>query len=228
MRSWLSLVARLRTGDSYALVLALLIASLFLGILAPQETWGRVLRDTVLAGTVVVAYWTATARRAFLVPRVVVPSIALVFVVVGALEGATTQAVSAGIGAALAAGVAVLVARDLFDRGLVDVQTVLGALSLYVLVGVFFGSLYSLVAETGDGAFFTRGDDGSTGEHLYFSLVAITTTGFGDLAPSSSLGRALTAVEVVVGQLYLVTVVAIIVAAATRRMVPRRGGDSPT
>ena len=116
----------------------------------------------------------------------------------------------------LTAGVAVLVARDLFERGKVDVQTVLGALSLYVLVGVFFASLYSLVAEIGDGAFFTRGDDGSTGERLYFSLVTISTTGFGDLAPASGLGRALTAVEIVVGQLYLVTVVAILVAAATR------------
>jgi hypothetical protein len=54
VRSRLSLVARLRSGDSYALVLALLLSSLFFGILAPQETWGRVLRDTVLAGTVVV------------------------------------------------------------------------------------------------------------------------------------------------------------------------------
>ena len=111
------------------LVLALLLSSVFFGILAPDETWGRVLRDAVLAGTVVVAYWTATARRAFLIPRVIVPSIALVLVVVGAIEGATTQAASAAIGAVLAAGVAVLVVRDLFERGRVDVQTVLGALS---------------------------------------------------------------------------------------------------
>ena len=58
----------------------------------PGGDVGRVLRDAVLAGTVVVAYWTATARRAFLIPRVIVPSIALVLVVVGAVEGATTQA----------------------------------------------------------------------------------------------------------------------------------------
>jgi Ion channel len=180
-----SLVAQLQSGDSYALVLALLLGSVFLAIVAPEETWGRVLRDAVLAGTVVVAYWTATARRAFLIPRVVVPSVALVFVVVGALEGATTQGAAAAVGAVLIAGVSFLIARDLFDRGKVDAQTVLGALSLYVLVGAFFASMYSFVAAAGDGAFFTRGSDGSTGEHLYFSLVAISTTGFGDLAPAS-------------------------------------------
>ncbi len=53
------------------------------------------------------------------------------------------------LGVALTAGVAFLIARDLFDRGKVDAQTVLGALSLYVLVGVFFASLYSLVAAAG-------------------------------------------------------------------------------
>jgi hypothetical protein len=54
-----SLVAQLQSGDSYALVLALLLASVFVAIVAPEETWARVLRDTLLAGTVVVPYWTA-------------------------------------------------------------------------------------------------------------------------------------------------------------------------
>ncbi len=212
-----TVVANLQSGDSYALVLGLLLASVFLAVVAPDETWGRVLRDTVLAATVVVAYWTATARRAFLIPRVIVPSIALVLVVVGAVEGATTQAVSAAIGAVLTAGVAYLVARDLADRRSVDIQTVLGALSLYVLLGIFFASLYALVAEIGDGAFFTRGDDGSQGERVYFSFVTISTTGFGDLAPASGVGRAFAVMEIIIGQLYLVTVVAILVTAATRR-----------
>jgi hypothetical protein len=117
----------------------------FVAIVSPEETWARVIRDVVLAATVVVAYWTATARRAFLIPRVIVPSVALVFVVVGAVEGATSEGVAAAIKAALTAGVGFLIARDLFDRRKVDAQTVLGALSLYVLVGIFFSSLYSLV-----------------------------------------------------------------------------------
>ncbi len=155
-------------------------------------------------------------------------SVALVLVVVGAVEGATTQSAAAVILATLTAGIAVLVARDLFDRGKVDLQTVFGALSLYVLVAILFASLYTLVAELGDEAFFTSGDDGSLGERLYFSVVTISTTGFGDLAPASGIARSLVALEIVVGQLYLVTVVAILVTAATARLAPRDGGDSTT
>jgi hypothetical protein len=220
-----SLAADVRSGDSYALVLALLLASVVVAILAPDETWGRILRDAVIAGTIVVAYWTATARQAFLVPRVLVPGIALALVVVGAIEGAATQAVAAAIGVVLVGGVIVLISRDLFDRGRVDAQTVLGTLSLYVLLGALFASLYSFLAAVDEGDLFTRGDDGTTGERLYFSLVALTTTGFGDLAPASSAGRALVALEVVVGQLYVVSVVAVIVAAAARRQLAQRPED---
>ncbi|HST19363.1 MAG TPA: ion channel [Gaiellaceae bacterium] len=59
-------------------------------------------------------------------------------------------------------------------------------------------------------------------------LVTITTTGFGDLAPASDLGRALASVEVVFGQLYLTTVVAVIVAAAARARRAPRPDDSAT
>lgn len=223
MRPLRALGANVRSGDSYAFVLALLLAALVVAIVAPDETWGRVLRDAVFAASVVFTYWTATARRAFLIPRVIVPSIVLVLVVVGAFEGATTAAVAAGIGAVLSAALAVLIARDLFDRGRVDVQTVLGALSLYVLLGFLFASLFGLVAEVDDDPFYANGRDGDPGEHLYFSFVALTTTGFGDLSPADGVGRALAVLEIVVGQLYLVTVVAVIVTAATgRQLLDRR------
>jgi hypothetical protein len=219
-----SLLAHLRSGDSYALVLGLLLLSVFFVIASPDARWARVVGDALLAVTVIVTYWTATARRTFLVPRVVVPAVALAFVVVVTAEAAISETAAAAVSAALTVGVAILVAIDLLGRRKVDAQTVLGALSLYLLLSVFFAALYALGAAAGDGAFFTRGDDGSQGERLYFSVVAITTTGFGDLAPATDPGRALVALEVVIGQLYLVTVVAVIVAAAARG--PRTGGDA--
>jgi hypothetical protein len=212
-----SLLAQLRTGDSYALVLVLLLATVFCTIVAPEETWGRVFRDIVLASSVLVTYWTATARQSLFVPRVLAPGLVVAFVVVGAIESSSTDAVAAAFAAVFTVGAIVLVVRDLFDRGRVDDQTVLAALSLYVLVGVLFAALYAFFAATGDSAFYTRGDDASTGEDLYFSLAALTTTGFGDLAPATSVGRALASLELVVGQLYLVTIVTVIVAAAMRR-----------
>jgi hypothetical protein len=203
-----------RAGESYAVVLALLLASLVVGIVAPESTWARVTRDAVLSVTIVVAYWTATRWRPFLVPGVLLPSAALVFVLIGALEGARTHAVTAAIGTVLVGIVACLVTRDLVGRGTVTMQTVFGALSLYVLLGMFFGLLYMFIADVTDAPFFGRGDDGTSGEHLYYSFVAISTTGFGDLAPATGVGRALTVLEIVLGQLYLVTVVAVLVTTA--------------
>jgi hypothetical protein len=223
-----SLLAQLRSGDSYALVLALLLLSVFVVIAAPDTRWARLLGDAILACSAVVTVWTATAGRALLAPRVVVPGIALALLVVAVVEGDSRETASAVIAAVLSIGVAVMVALDLFARRRVDAQTVLGALSLYVLLGVFFASLYSFAALVDDGAFFTRGDDASNGERLYFSLVSITTTGFGDLAPASDLGRALAALEVVLGQLYLVTVVAVIVGAAMRRRPPGERAAGPS
>jgi hypothetical protein len=218
------LVDDVRSGESYALVLALLLASLVVAIIAPETTWARVLRDVVLSVTIVVAYWTATRRRASVLPGALWPSIALVFVLVGALEGARTHAVTAAIGAVLVGIVAFLVTRDLLRRGRVNRQTVFGALSLYVLLGMFFGFVYMFIADVTDAAFFAHGDDGTSGEHLYYSFVAISTTGFGDLSPATGIGRALTVLEIVLGQLYLVTVVAVLVTtAADRRLTAVRG-----
>jgi hypothetical protein len=219
------LLARSRSGDSYELVLGLLLVSLVLGISAPEEPWARVLRDAVLAATIVIAYWTATARRAFLIPRVIVPSIALTLVVVALAEGEQTRPVGALIEAALIAGTSFLVARDLFDRGRVDMQTVLGALSLYVLVGFFFGAVYAFVGRVDADPFFANGHDGTMSDYLYFSFVTISTTGFGDLSAAEEAGRALAVLEIVVGQLYLVTVVAVLVTAATGRALIQRRRD---
>lgn len=115
-----SVIADLRTGDSYALVLVLLLASVFCTIVAPEDTWGRIFRDTVLAVTVLVTYWTATARRSLFVPRVLVPGLVITFVVVGAIEGSSTDAVAAAFSAVFTVGGIFLVVRDLFDRGKVD------------------------------------------------------------------------------------------------------------
>jgi hypothetical protein len=216
---------RIRSGDSYSLVLILLLASVFVGIASPEATWARVLRDVVLAGTALIAFWTATAQRPLLVPGVLVPGLAIALVLVGLVEGADTGVVGAAIGAALTALLTVLVARDLVARGRVDAQTVLGALSLYVLVAIVFASLFALVGELDDQAFFGNGIEATISEYLYFSFVTISTTGFGDLSAAARVGRALAVIEIVVGQLYLVTVVAVIVTTALGRAVVDRRSD---
>ena len=61
------------------------------------------------------------------------------------------------------------------------------------------------------GAFFTVAGEQEAVDFLYFSLVTLTTTGYGDLAARTDLGRMLAVTEALTGQVYLVTVVAVLV-----------------
>ena len=65
-------------------------------------------------------------------------------------------------------------------------------------------------------------------DYLYFSLVTLATLGYGDLSASSSLGRMLSVTEALAGQLYLVSIVAVLVSnigtTPLRRQAPREDG----
>jgi hypothetical protein len=93
-------------------------------------------------------------------------------------------------------------------------QAVAGAVSIYLLIGLVFAWLIGFVAHVDDAPYFVGGTDGTEGERAYYSLAVLTTTGFGDFTAAQPLGRALAVVEMLVGQLYLVTVIGVPGAAA--------------
>ena len=64
----------------------------------------------------------------------------------------------------------------------------------------------------------------TTADYLYFSFMTQTTVGYGDLTAAGNLGRACAVLEALVGQLYLVTVVALVVS----RMRPRNRSKDPS
>jgi voltage-gated potassium channel Kch len=74
-----------------------------------------------------------------------------------------------------------------------------------------FTFVYGAAAALGSGDFFAEGADGTPSLRLYFSYVTLTTVGYGDYTPAGDLGHTLAIVEALLGQLYLVTVVAVIV-----------------
>ena len=121
----------------------------------------------------------------------------------------------------LAAGTLALavVLRRLLKHREVDKSTLLGALSAYLLIPLIFFCLYLVVDVAGQEPFF--GHPASTPKFMYFSLTTLTTSG-SDLQPASDAARLLTASETVIGQVYLVTFVAMIVGLmATKWRNPR-------
>lgn len=111
----------------------------------------------------------------------------------------------------LVATVPWVIARSLWKRKVIDVRTVLGAVCIYVLLGMLFAFLYAAINALATGPFFVQTSNATTPDFLYFSYVTQTTVGYGDYTARDDLGRALAVLEAVGGQLYLVTVIAVLV-----------------
>ena len=114
---------------------------------------------------------------------------------------------------------------------MITLRTMFGVLCVYLLIGD--GVRVRLRDHLG-GRRRARSSPRSTGgdqaDFLYFSFVTMTTTGFGDLTAADDLGRALAVTEALIGQIYLVTVVALIVSNMRgRELAPsgERAGDPP-
>jgi hypothetical protein len=94
-----------------------------------------------------------------------------------------------------------LLAR-VFGPGRVTLHRLLGAVAVYVLLAVGWGTGYELLTVLRPGA-IVRGDGPATlDEAMWMSFVTLTTTGYGDVLPVSGLARSLAALEAMVGVLY--------------------------
>ncbi|HEY8466653.1 MAG TPA: ion channel [Solirubrobacterales bacterium] len=120
----------------------------------------------------------------------------------------------------------VVVVRDIVLAQEVTADSILGAVSVYSLLGILFAHAYGAVHHLGAQPFFAGhpGADGS--DFIFFSYTTLTTTGYGDLVPSGQPGELLAGLEMLVGQIFLVTLVARLVAVwkPGERLRARRGG----
>jgi hypothetical protein len=104
----------------------------------------------------------------------------------------------------------VLIARRVLQHTVVTPQTIMGSVAAYLQIAVAYAFLFQTIdAFTTSQRFF--GQEVSTTTYMYFSLVTISTVGFGDYTAVTSLGHLASASEAVVGQVFLVTFVALIV-----------------
>jgi voltage-gated potassium channel len=106
----------------------------------------------------------------------------------------------------------------------VTYETVLGALCTYVLLGLLFAFAYLALDLVRDAPFFAQPGPHEASEYLYFSFVTITTLGFGDLSPAVGLPQALTALEALLGSVFLVTLVARLVTLWVRQDEAAKSG----
>ncbi|MEN8113542.1 MAG: ion channel [Actinomycetota bacterium] len=114
----------------------------------------------------------------------------------------------------------IIAMRRLNHHRRVTFETILGAVSVYLLMAIAATYLFLAIDSwmAGTGGFF--GQPETTTTFMYFSLVTITTLGYGDLAPVPELARAVAVWEAVIGQVFLVIVVARLVSMYSRSFSP--------
>jgi len=114
----------------------------------------------------------------------------------------------------------VLVAQAIRRHPTISMNTVLGAITIYVLFGLFFAFVYRSILLFDPGSFASSTGPLDPAAMQYFSFVTLTTVGFGDITAVTSAPRTLVALEALLGQVYLVTVVAMVVGNVGRRRAP--------
>jgi hypothetical protein len=220
------LLRSFRSVDSYGLVVVMILLTYVLAVSLPM-TWGATIVLFVQIATVRLTLHTSRARR----PWRLVANVLFVLAAASAVANLFTLTDGELMAAVFLAGSILYfvapfsIVRNIAFRREVDRETMLGALSAYLLFGMAFAFTYRFFGEVQGGPFFGAQGEGGIPEDLFFSFVTLTTTGYGNLVPADNPGQSLAVLEALLGQLFLVTAVAKIVNAW--KPWARSGPESP-
>ena len=218
-------VERRRASRTFGIVLLLIGVSFVFAASAPDSAWTVSVLVLLQSLTLVAAIWTSGLARADSWLSLGVLGLAVVSATISlAVGGSILLGIVAILSGVLSVGVIVVLTRAITLEHEVNAQTVLGAICIYVMIGMVYVFLYGSVATIDSANFFAQGTDGTRSIRLYFSYIPLATVGYGDYTPATNLGHMLAITEALIGQLYLVTVVAVLV---TRMRIRRGSGPAP-
>ena len=196
-----------RIANAFGLVLLLVVAIYVLASLVSFKGWGAVALAAVTVTCAAVALASSVAGPRLVRGAAVVGGVAFVLAFASALgAGSRTLGVSALIEVVLLAVASVKMLGAVLSEHEVNFRTILGAISVYVLLGILFTYVYFGVDKLQPGLFF--GQSIKTGDFIFFSITTLTTTGYGNLVPAGQPGKMLAGLEMLVGQIFLVTLIA--------------------
>lgn len=224
MRAPLHIRRRLLGRHRYGLVLLAVLCSFVYQSAVPDSGLARAGAILIQCATLLLAVWAAggthvVARAAELLAAGLAAATVVLAAVAeippagerlanGLLVGLAPMIIGAGL------------LRSLRADGRVNVRHVSGVLSIFILIGLFFSFVFGAVSRLDPAGFFAGHVTGQQAKFVYFSFSTLTTTGFGDFTAGTDLGRTLAVCEALIGQVYLVTVVALIVSNLRPRREP--------
>jgi Ion channel len=204
---WSRFVERL--ANAFGLVLLLVLTTYVLLSLTSFHGWTAVVTSTVTVASATVALATAGARHKTVRAAGRVSVVALGLAVVAAAAGTSRPlAASALIQVALLSIAAFAVLRTVLGATEVGFRTILGAISVYLVLALQFAYLYVGIDRLQSGAFFAGRQQIHTGDYVFFSITTLTTTGYGNLVPAAQPGEMFSGLEMFIGQIFVVTLIA--------------------
>lgn len=230
-------VAELKGSYRYGLVLMLAVLSTGVQMALPDTPAAWLLQAVLMAATVITALFAEDATRKQWRQLGWLIGLALLGAFVAALTGSdqSGRGVTFGLSGVLAIAGAVIVARGVVGgirvERRVTLHSVMGALTVYLLAGLIFAFAYSVMGAIAGSPVLSHIGSDKHAEEVYFSFITLTTVGYGDIAPTAAASRMTSVLEALFGQLYLVTIVAVIVsnvgAMRVRRVDPGEMGEDP-
>jgi len=209
-----------RAQFRYGAVFLLTLAAVVFVIAAPSAGWSRAVTLAIESAALVVAIATSRERERVRHRRALAVGIVMVVLILGVGIGVVSEQLTAILLALVTAAVPVEIVRGvvrlLRERG-VTLQAVAGALAIYLSIGLVFAWIISFITHVDSAAYFAQHTSGTEGDRVYFSFTVLTTTGFGDFSAATPVGHALAVIEMLTGQLYLVTVIGLLIGSFVER-----------
>ncbi len=199
-----------RVASAFGLVLLLVLATyMMLSLTSPTQGWSGVVIAVLASTSAVVGLATADARAVVVRYSIGLAAASMVLALIGAVSGTSGWfGVSSLIETLLLAVAAMAVLGAVVTEPEVGFRTILGAISVYIILALLFTFAYAAIDRLQPGAFFAGGVQPGKGDYVFFSLTTLTTTGYGNLVPAAQPGKMVSGLEMLLGQVFLVTLIA--------------------
>ncbi len=198
----------------YFVVLGLMLTAVVFTIAVPTTDVSRAVAIAIEGVALVITVATSRERETVRRHRATVLGLLMIVAVVLIASGVLPRWFIALAAIFVTAGIPVALVRGLLRllRGVgVTLQSVAGSLAVYLSVGLIFAWVIAFVAQVDGTPYFAQHTSGTQGDKVYYSFTVLTTTGFGDLTPATPAGHAIAVIEMLTGQLYLVTVIGLLI-----------------
>ena len=222
------LVRAERIADAYGLVLTLIMVTFVVVATLPPEGWaGRAGAVAVASLTGILGLSSSGVRPERMRLAVATGVLATAAAVLARVfESHAFEAIAFLLIACLLTVTAGTILRRVIYAAQVEFRTILGAISVYTLLGLLFDFVYLGVQRFQGGPFFANTPHAESGDFIFFSYTTLTTTGYGNLVPAGQVGQIISVLEMLSGQIFLVTLVAGLV--SLWRPLRRSADSDPT